>query len=230
MSMIPEHEYARMTEYARQKLEERRAAGDRSVPGFPEAVADPVLHEVTDWTDEQLQTGIRFLRDQDEAAEAEAQRADNTADYGIGWHNDRFEAVLRKAMDALHAKPYMYVETDKGGSRPYGGWNRAAQDPRHPNGTGIHGIVAGRITHTSESFVFLVNSGAVRRWIDECDLANTSCAVGLCDQNAARFPRLIELGQPRHVILHERAGWLYAVVCCSPCLGYLQYQDMSVTG
>ncbi|OBA71675.1 hypothetical protein A5633_22995 [Mycolicibacterium elephantis] len=167
---------------------------------------------------------IRSVSDQDNAAAAEARRYDNTEEV-VGYQSERLEDLLRNVMRCMREK-LVYVQTDKGGSRPDGGWNhRDLTDPLHYNGTGIYGVMAGRMAHTQEAFVFLVTPGAVREWLADIDIMNSTCGVNRCAQNSTRF--MDKIGNSPQLVIAARQTTLYAMAVCAPCLAFLRYEDIS---
>ncbi|MEO3761220.1 hypothetical protein ABGB19_23445 [Mycobacterium sp. B14F4] len=223
MSELYDHEKVAMAEYARRKQEERRATGDRSVPGFPEAESSAgfdIGSEPADLgQDSEVAALVRFSSDQGDAAADHAAPYDNTDDLGLRF-STRLEALLKRIREQVRANEWHYMQSDDGKN-----WTHlVSRDEKNYTMSALKGAILGVVTPSmlrrGDQFLYVIAPGSIPKWLEYVDRAGwRSCAVRRCarrNYGPSDYPNV--------EIVVVRGQWLYEVPVCSGCLNWLRHE------
>lgn len=221
---IAPHEWAAMAEYARRRQAERMAAGDHSVPGFPDAESSAgydVNSEPADVSQDPEQWAfIVSSGDQCRAATEHAAHFDNTDAYGLHF-STRLEHVLGSTNDRIHENEWHYVQFDYG---EHWAWahrvdgTKDTMDYSEAVGKGaILGVVSSHMIRRADKFVYVIEPGSVPKWLQYVGEAGwRSCVVKRCRDRAGCT------GFASNKLVVARSQWLYDLPVCDGCLRWLR--------
>lgn len=230
MSEITEHEWAAMAEYSRQQLAERRAKGDRSVPGHSEAESSLGLdlnYEPADYVNDlSLAALVRLYSDQGRSAADHAAQFDNTDEYGLALSR-RLDHALWCAMERIRAREWHCVAFDDGENWS---WHGPRVDGRPADTTdysvaanngAILGVVMSHMLHRNDNFIYAIAPGSVPKWLEYVDRAGWRfCCMKKCEHDKHDY---IERYR-RYDLVVARHQWLFDFPVCGVCLKFLRYE------
>lgn len=212
-----------MAEHARRKQAERMAAGDHSVPGFPDAESSAgydVNSEPEDVSqDPELWAFIVSSGDQCRAATEHAAQFDNTDAHGLHF-STRLEQLIGSTNDKVREKERHAVQFDYGENWAWAHHIDGTSDTTDYSeaaGRGaILGVVGSHMLRGSD-FVYVIEPGSVPKWLKYVGEAGwRSCVVKRC-RDRAGFTEFA-----RNKVVAARSQWLYDLPVCDGCLRWLR--------